>query len=30
MVLGKADTEKYQHQPQNKCIPAQQQAANPT
>jgi hypothetical protein len=29
MVLGKADTEKYQHQPQNKCIPAQQQAANP-
>jgi hypothetical protein len=29
MVLGKQDTEKYQHQPQNKCIPAQQQAANP-
>ena len=29
MVLGKEDTAKYQHQPQNKCIPAQQQAANP-
>src|SRR5260370_866361 len=28
-VLGKADTEKYQHEPQNTCIPAQQQAANP-
>ena len=29
MVLGKEDTAKYQHQPQNKCIPAQQQTANP-
>src|SRR6266568_6935117 len=29
MVLGKTDTEKYQHEPQNTCIPAQQQAANP-
>jgi hypothetical protein len=29
MVLGKEDTEKYQHQPQNKCIPAQQEVANP-
>ncbi len=29
MVLGKEDTAKYQHQPQNKCIPAQQQEANP-
>jgi hypothetical protein len=29
MVLGKADTEKYQHQPQNKCIPKQQETANP-
>jgi hypothetical protein len=29
MVLGKEDTAKYQHAPQNKCIPAQQQTANP-
>jgi len=29
MVLGKEDTAKYQHQPQNKCIPAQQEAINP-
>jgi hypothetical protein len=29
MVLGKEDTAKYQHLPQNKCIPAQQEAANP-
>ena len=29
MVLGKADTEKFQNEPQNKCIPAQQQLANP-
>jgi hypothetical protein len=30
MVLGKEDTDKYRDQPQNACIPAQQQAANPT
>jgi cytochrome c551/c552 len=29
MVLGKEATEKYQDAPQNKCIPAQQQTANP-
>jgi hypothetical protein len=29
MVLGKEDTAKYHDEPQNKCIPAQQQAANP-
>ena len=29
MVLGKDDTAKYRDAPQNKCIPAQQQAANP-
>ena len=29
MVLGKHDTAKYQGEPQNACIPAQQQAANP-
>jgi hypothetical protein len=29
MVLGKEDTAKYQHEQQNKCIPKQQQEANP-
>ena len=29
MVLGKDDTAKYRNEPQNKCIPAQQQAINP-
>ena len=29
MVLSKDDTAKYQHEPQNKCIPAQQETANP-
>ena len=29
MVLGKTDTEKYQHQPQNKCVAEQQKGSNP-